>query len=186
MQLFCYPSQNGHIADVTCHRWTAFAFKIFQHWRQFIHRFAKVMLQTSILPQTVLQLEKKQTKKNTGFSPFLKLQIPIRGKMLRSARDIPSLHISTCKEYCITPRCHTYFGQSYFFALVSRFLQASCSTCSCRERFPFTASTRLIRLGWNMCTDDEQQPRHISADRLSQEPLHSFRDLPSRKTLDTQ
>ena len=41
--------------------------------------------------------------------------------------------------------------------------------------------------GWYMrCIDDEQQPRHTWADRLSQEPLHSFWDLPSRKILDTQ
>ena len=98
MQLSCYPSRNGHIADVTCRRWTAFAFyfKLFPHCRHFIHRFARVTLHAHLSFATkscALMLKKKEKKKRKR--PWVHVQngqFLISGKMPISAL-IPILQI---------------------------------------------------------------------------------------------
>ena len=89
-------SRNRRIADVTCCRWTAFAFhfKLIPHCRHFIHRFGRVTLHAR-LPQIVLWWKNKKlglgsTFKIADSQSVKKCQYRPWSRSCRSDRNIPN------------------------------------------------------------------------------------------------
>lgn len=80
----------------------------------------------------------KPVPKSRGFSPNTKIPQQRGGGLCHGSTDwvysVSTHNIqNTVNAFCIHTDSHPYLGESQFFVGVYRPLQASCSTCSCRE-----------------------------------------------------